>query len=76
MDLKSYRRWYDYSRARDVMFAATDTVWAPWYVADANDKRHARCNIAVSATCSARSPTSRWTIGTSSCLNGSSPTAT
>src|SRR6266481_996104 len=33
MDLKSYSRWYDYSRARDEMFAATDTSWAPWYVA-------------------------------------------
>ena len=33
MDLKSYSRWYDYSRARDAMFAATDTAWAPWYVA-------------------------------------------
>jgi polyphosphate kinase len=33
MDLKSYRRWYDYSRARDAMFAATDTAWAPWYIA-------------------------------------------
>src|SRR5262249_35524421 len=32
MDLKSYSRWYDYSRARDEMFAATDTSWAPWYV--------------------------------------------
>ena len=31
MDLKSYSRWYDYSRARDEMFAATDTAWAPWY---------------------------------------------
>ncbi len=33
MDLKSYRRWYDYSRARDAMFAATDTAWGPWYIA-------------------------------------------
>jgi polyphosphate kinase 2 len=45
MDLKSYRRWYDYSRARDAMFAATDTQWAPWYVADADDKKRARLNI-------------------------------
>ena len=45
MDLKSYSRWYDYSRARDDMFAATDTEWAPWYVADSNDKRRARLNI-------------------------------
>src|SRR3954468_10968737 len=33
MDLKSYSRWYDYSQARDDMFAATDTSWAPWFVA-------------------------------------------
>ena len=45
MDLKSYSRWYDYSRARDAMFAATDTGWAPWYVADTNDKRRGRLNI-------------------------------
>jgi polyphosphate kinase 2 len=45
MDLKSYSRWYDYSRARDAMFRATDTAWAPWYIADANDKRRARLNI-------------------------------
>ena len=32
MDLKSYGRWYDYARARDDMFEATDTEWAPWYV--------------------------------------------
>jgi polyphosphate kinase len=45
MDLKSYSRWYDYSRARDAMFAASDTVWGPWYIADADDKRRARLNI-------------------------------
>jgi polyphosphate kinase 2 len=45
MDLKSYSRWYDYSRARDAMFAATDTAWGPWYVADADDKKRARLNI-------------------------------
>src|SRR5882672_6988204 len=45
MDLKSYSRWYDYSRARDGMFAATDTAWAPWYVARSDDKRRARLNI-------------------------------
>ena len=45
MDLKSYSRWYDYSRARDEMFAATDTAWAPWYVADSDDKKRARLNI-------------------------------
>jgi polyphosphate kinase len=45
MDLKSYSRWYDYSRARDAMFAASDTEWAPWYIADADDKKRARLNI-------------------------------
>src|SRR6478672_3091131 len=45
MDLKSYRRWSDYTSARDLMFAATDTEIAPWYVADSNDKRRARLNI-------------------------------
>ena len=45
MDLKSYSRWYDYSRARDEMFAATDTAFAPWYVARTDDKRRARLNI-------------------------------
>jgi polyphosphate kinase 2 len=45
MDLKSYSRWYDYSRARDEMFAATDTEVAPWYVAYSDDKRRARLNI-------------------------------
>jgi polyphosphate kinase 2 len=45
MDLKSYNRWYDYSRARDAMFAATDTAWAPWFVARSDDKRRARLNI-------------------------------
>ena len=44
MDLKSYSHWYDYSRARDAMFAATDTEECPWYVVDANVKRHARLN--------------------------------
>ncbi len=45
MDLKSYSRWYDYSRARDAMFEMTDTAWAPWYIADTNDKRRGRLNI-------------------------------
>ena len=45
MDLKSYRRWYDYSRARDAMFAATDTAWAPWYIAHTDDKKRGRLNI-------------------------------
>ena len=45
MDLKSYGRWYDYSRARDDMFSATDTAWAPWFVAHSDDKKRARLNI-------------------------------
>ena len=45
MDLKSYSRWYDYSRARDDMFRATDTAFAPWNVVHSNDKRRARLNI-------------------------------
>jgi polyphosphate kinase 2 len=44
MDLKSYGRWYDYSRARDEMFLATDTPWAPWYLIHSDDKRRARLN--------------------------------
>ena len=45
MDLKSYTRWDDYSKARDDMFLATDTAWAPWYVARSDDKRRARLNV-------------------------------
>jgi polyphosphate kinase 2 len=45
MDLESYRRWYDYSRARDEMFKATDTAWAPWFVVRSDDKRRARLNV-------------------------------
>lgn len=45
MDVKSYSRWYDYSRARDDMFTATDTSWAPWYVVRSDDKKRARLNI-------------------------------
>ena len=45
MDLKSYSRWYDYSRARDDMFKATDTPWAAWHVVRSDDKRRARLNL-------------------------------
>ena len=45
MDLKSYSRWYDYSRARDEMFRTTDTAWAPWYVANTDDKKRGRLNV-------------------------------
>jgi polyphosphate kinase 2 len=44
MDLESHRRWFDYSRARDAMFAATDTAHSPWHVVHADDKRRARLN--------------------------------
>ncbi|MCB0254908.1 MAG: polyphosphate kinase 2 [Anaerolineae bacterium] len=44
MDLESHRRWYDYSRARDAMFAATDTDVSPWYVVDSHDQRRGRLN--------------------------------
>ena len=44
MDLESHYRWYDYSRARDAMFAATDTDEVPWYVVNADDPRRARLN--------------------------------
>ena len=45
MDVDSYGRWYDYSRARDRMFAETDTAWAPWWVAHTDDKKRGRLNI-------------------------------
>lgn len=45
MDLDSYSRWYDYSRARDEMFAATDTAWAPWWIASTEDKKRGRLNV-------------------------------
>ena len=44
MDLESYPRWYDYSRARDRMFEMTDTADAPWYIVRSDDKRRARLN--------------------------------
>jgi polyphosphate kinase 2 len=44
MDVESYRRWYDYSEARDDMLLATDTDYAPWYIVPADDKKCARLN--------------------------------
>jgi polyphosphate kinase 2 len=44
MDLESYARWYEYSRARDRMLEATDTKDAPWYIVRSDDKRRARLN--------------------------------
>jgi polyphosphate kinase 2 len=45
MDIESYTRWDDYTEARDDMFAASHTAWAPWHVVDSNDKQRARLNI-------------------------------
>jgi len=45
MDLKSYNRWDEYSRARDEMFKASDTPWAPWFVANSEDKKRVRLNL-------------------------------
>jgi hypothetical protein len=44
MDLESYARWYDYSRARDAMFEATDREESPWHVLRSDDKKRARLN--------------------------------
>jgi polyphosphate kinase len=44
MDVESYSRWYEYSRARDLMFEHTDTEHAPWYIVHSNDKKRARLN--------------------------------
>jgi polyphosphate kinase 2 len=44
MDLESFRRWYQYSRARDSMLEATDTKHAPWYIVRSDDKKRARLN--------------------------------
>jgi polyphosphate kinase len=45
MDVLSYTKWDEYTRARDGMFAATDTAWAPWFVAVSNDKKRTRLNV-------------------------------
>jgi polyphosphate kinase 2 len=45
MDLPSRAKWYEYSRARDAMFKATDTRWAPWHIVRSDDKRRARLNV-------------------------------
>jgi len=45
MDIKSYDRWDDYTEARDKMFAASDTAWAPWFVAHSEDKKWVRLNV-------------------------------
>ena len=45
MDVKSYDKWDDYTKARDEMFAATDNPWAPWFVARSEDKKRVRLNV-------------------------------
>jgi polyphosphate kinase 2 len=45
MDLESFKRWYDFSRARDLMLDHTDSKHAPWHLVDSNDKKRARLNI-------------------------------
>ena len=44
MDVESFTRWHEYSRARDDMLAATDTDFAPWHIVRGNDKKRARLN--------------------------------
>ena len=44
MDLPSRGKWFEYSRARDLMLNATDTKWAPWYILPSDDKKRARLN--------------------------------
>lgn len=44
MDMESFRRWYEYSRARDKMLEATDTKHAPWFIVRSDDKKRARLN--------------------------------
>lgn len=45
MDVESITRWEDYSRAKDTMFAATDTPWARWYTVESEDKKRSRINV-------------------------------
>jgi polyphosphate kinase len=44
MDIQSYKRWYQYSKARDLMLQATDSEHAPWYIVRTDDKRRSRLN--------------------------------
>jgi polyphosphate kinase 2 len=63
MDLKSYRHWDDYSRARDEMFRATHTGWAPWYVARTDDKKRGRLNLITHLlSCVPYTPVDRKTV--------------
>jgi len=45
MDLESYKRWYEYSKARDMMLDYTDHDHAPWHIVHSDDKKRARLNV-------------------------------
>ena len=74
MDLKSYSRWYDYSRARDEMLAATDLPFAPWYIVRSDDKKRARLNL-ITHLSVARFRTRSCRAKRSSCRSDSGPMA-
>ena len=60
MDVESYRRWYDYSRARDLMLKATHSTHAPWHIVHSNGKRWARLNAISSLCISLMPPEARY----------------
>jgi polyphosphate kinase 2 (PPK2 family) len=74
MDLKSYSRWFDYSRAHDEMFLATDTSWAPWYVIPSDNKRRARLKALTHILSKIRTRSLR--ARRSNCRNGRSVATT
>jgi polyphosphate kinase len=74
LDLISYSRWYDYARAPNDMLATTDTVWAPWYIAHADDKKRARLNIITHR--SVKCPTNPSAARRSPCRTATRPGTT
>ena len=74
MDLKSFSKWYDYSRARDEMFAASDHKAAPWYVLPSDDKKRARLNGITHIL--SRVPTRRSSTNAPSCRSARTRAAT
>ena len=68
MDIESWTRWYDYSRARDAMFDATDTDYAPWYIVRSDNKKRARLNCIAHLL--SRIPYKKCRGKKSSCPNG------
>jgi hypothetical protein len=75
MDLKSYDRWDDYTKARDEMFAATDSDWAPWFVARSEDKKRVRL-IVINHLLPSATPRIAWPASTtmrSPCSSASRP---